>query len=219
MRTELSDRLVDHAVRELRDGRSFPDVLASVLAEAADDLPSPAWEALAATDVAADVERAAGWLVRQLEERWPPADLSALRFGLFPVRGPRPGRTELVVALSGGPHFPDPAWLFDQTWDPVGYAPTPGLRALLPTVADEGDEVRGVVGRGLALAYVVGLVAGAVDAVDAARLLGSRPQLGVAAGFPGDEMILVGVLTAAGLDRTTMARIDQPQPDAPPPSS
>ena len=205
---------MDAGLQALRAGKPFAEIFAEVLALAAEELPSPAWDALAATDVGADVEKATGWLLRQLEERWPPDDLSALRFGLHPVRGPRPGRVELVVALSGGPGFPDPSWLANQTWDPVGYAPTQGLRSLLPLAAEASEDVRAVVREPLALVYVAALAAATLDAVDPSRILGDRPQLGVAAGFVDGELVLIGILTAGGLERT-VERIAGPVPAEP----
>ena len=218
--TDPTESLVDTALEALRAGASFADAYAQVLARAAEQVPSPAWEALGAVDVATDVERATGWLVRQLEERWPPPELSGLRFGLYPVRGPRPGRTELVLAVSGGARFPEAGWEADQPWDPVGYAPTPGLRSLLPLAAEERDEVRAVVGGAVALVYAVGLVVAAIDGADASRVLGNRPHLGVAAGFPDGDLVLVGVVTPAGLDRSSMDRMvrPEPHPSTPPPS-
>ena len=209
---------MDAALSELRAGKPFPEVVAGFLAAAAEEMPSPAWEALGATDLAADVKSATTWLARQFQERWPPPDLSGLRFGLYPVRGPRPGRVELVLALSGGSRYPDADWLSDLPWDPVGYAPTPGLRSLLPLAADAADDVRAVVREPLALVYAVGLVAATFDAVEVAGVVGDRPQLGVVAGFPDGDLVVVGVLTAGGLDRA-MERVPRPAPPEEPPAA
>ena len=215
MSTDLTDRILDAALASVRAARPLPEVLGEVVAMAAADAPSPAWDAIAATDTAADVAKAVPWFVRQFEERPPPDDLAGIWFGLYVVRGNSPGRFEAMAALSGGPGFPDPGWLADQTWEAAGYIPAPGLRALMPLAAAEDGDVRAIVGGPVVLAYTVALVAAVVEG-GAAAALGKRPQLGVAVGVPDGETIVLGVLTTTSLDTSSAGRVKPVEADAPP---
>lgn len=205
MTTDLAVQLVDEATALVRSGEPFKTVHERVVALGAEGLPSPAWDDIAALDVGADVERTCAWLLRQIDERPPPDDLSGVWFGLYEVRGAVPGRFEAVAAVTGAPGFPDPDWLKGRNWEPPGYAPTTGLRSLLPLAFAGGPEVRGLVASAVVLAYGLGFTAAVVDAVDRAKLLAGRPELAVATGFADGNVALVGVLTPAGLDRSRLA--------------
>lgn len=205
MSTDLAVRLVDEATALVRAGEPFQAVFDRVVALAAEEQPSPVWEAIGAVDVAVDVDGTTAWLLRQFEARPPPDDLSALWLGLYEVRGPGPGRTEVFTAVSGGPGFPDPDWLAGRDWEPPGYAPAPGLRSLLPLAVAGGPEVTELVRSAVVLTYALGLTAAALDAVDPALVLAGRPALGVATGFSDGNVALVGILSATGLDRSRLA--------------
>ena len=210
MTSDSHARLLDAAVGALRSGKPCADLVGEVVGLAAAEAPSPVWDAIAATDIAADVARTRPWFLRQFEERPPPADLTGLWFGLYVVRGAGPGRTEATVALSGGPGFPDPAWLTNQTWEVAGYLPTAGLRGLLPLAAAEEPEVRALVAGPVVFAYSMALAAAVVDDPGASVILGDRPQLGVVVGLPGGDTVVAGVLTAGGFDRSGAHRVETP---------
>ena len=205
MTTDLAVQIVDEATASVRAGQPFQAVFDRVVALASEGLPSPAWDAIGSVDLAADVQRTTTWLLRQLDDRPPPEDLSALWFGLHEVRGPGPGRAEAVIAVSGGPGFPDPEWLKKKNWDPPGYVPAAGLRSMLPLSVPGGSEVRHLVGSAIVLSYGLGFTAAVVDGLDPARLLGGRPELGIATGFSDGNVALVGILTSSGLDRSRLA--------------
>ena len=218
MSSDLDARLLDTALASIRAGKPFADVFGEVLGLAAAEMPSPAWDALAATDTATDVAKAIDWVQRQFEERPQPDDMSWLWFGLYVVRSISPGRLDAMVGLSGGPGIPEPDWTITRTWDAAGYAPGPGLRALLSLVADEEPDLRALVAGPVVFAYSLALVAAILDTVGV-QLLGGRPQLGVVVGVPEGEMVELGVLTPAGLDRSGLRRLESAGPadqDAPP---
>lgn len=216
MTSDSPARLLDAAVAAVRAGTPFAGVVEEVVGLAAAEAPSPAWDAIAATDTAADVARTRPWFLRQFEERPPPEDLAGLSFGLYVVRGAGPGRTEATLALGGGPGFPDPAWSSNQTWEVAGYLPAPGLRALLPLAASESPEMRALVAGPVVFAYSMALAAAVVDAPGTAAILAARPQLGVVVGHPEGEAVVLGVLTAAGFDRSRAGRLEAaPAEDAP----
>lgn len=198
----VAERLVLAALEPVRAGDSFRAAFDAAIAAGAEELPSPAWEAVAAADVDADVAASTPWLLRQIENRPPPDDMTAVWFGLHEVRGSGPGRVETFVAVNGGSGFPDPDWLTARSWDPPGYAPTPGLRSLLPATVDADPAVRQAVRTGLVLAYGVGFAAAVIESVDPAQLLGGRAHLEVTTGFADGDVLLVGRLTPSGLDRT-----------------
>lgn len=109
-----------------------------------------------------------------------------------------------MVEVSGGPGFPhDPDWLFKQDWYPRGYAPTPGLRSLLAIGYASGHFE--LVSHPVVLVYTISMVLDFLDAVDPRLVLDGRDQLGVAAGFHDGDIAQLGVLTPAGLDRSTLA--------------
>jgi len=215
MSSDLHDRILDAAVASVRAGNPLADVLAEVVALAAAEAPSPAWEAIAAVDTAADVAKAVPWFVRQFEERPAPDDLAGIWFGMYVVRGNSPGRTEAATALSGGPGFPDAGWLADQNWDAAGYVPAAGLRSLMPLAAAEEPDVRAIVAGPVVFAYTLALAAELVDGGGAA-VLGERSQLGVVVGVPDAGTVVLGVLTPGGLDRSTAARVEPVEADAAP---
>ena len=155
---------------------------------------------------------ASPWLARQFELRPMADDITGLWFGLYQVRGAVPGKLEAVVNLSGGTGFPDPAWPSGRTWETAGYAPAPGLRSILPLTAEEAPETRALVAGPVVFAYSLGLVAALVDALDPAAALGAKHQLGVVIGDPEGESVVLGVLTAGGLDRSGVARVERPAP-------
>lgn len=204
MSTDLARHIVEEASALVRSAAPFRAVVDRVVELGGEAMPSPVWEAIAAVDVDTDVERAAAWLLRQMEHRPPPDDLSGLWFGLYEVRGAGPGRTEAVLAASGGAGFPDEGWLSKLPWDAAGYAPTPGLRSLLPLAATADEDLRWLVGYAVVFAYTLGLTAAVLDSVDAASLLGDRKRLGIAAGFHDGDIALVGVLTPDGFDRSDL---------------
>ena len=212
MSTDLDTRIIDAVVAALAAGKPFADVVAEAVAMAEAEAPSEAWDAITALDTAADVASASPWLARQFETRPMPDDITGLWFGLYQVRGSVPGRFEAVVNLSGGTGYPDPAWPSGRTWETAGYAPAAGLRALLPLTADTPSEVRAVSTGPVVLAYSLALVAALVDTLDPAATLGGREQLGVVVGEPEGESVVLGVLTAGGLDRTKAARVERPAP-------
>lgn len=216
MSADLHARLLDAAVASTRAGTPFADVVREVIAAAAAEVPSPVWDDLAATDTAIDVAGARPWLLRQFEERPLPDGLSSLWFGLYVVRSSSPGRLDAMVGLSGGPGLPEPGWTSNRTWDAAGYAPAPGLRALLPLTPTEEVDVRGLVAGPVVFAYSLGLVAAVLDAATAARILDGRPPLRVIVGVPDGQAVDLGVLTADGLDRSSAARVEPAQADAPP---
>lgn len=216
MLADLPARLLDAAVASTRAGNAFADVVGEVIASAAAEVPSPVWDDLAATDTAADVAGARPWLLRQFEERPLPDGLTSLWFGLYVVRSSSPGRFEAMVGLSGGPGLPEPGWTSNRTWDAAGYAPAPGLRALLPLTPTEEVDVRGLVAGPVVFAYSLCLVAAVLDAPTAAQILGGRPQLGVIVGVPDGDSVDLGILTTEGLDRSSAARTKPTPADAPP---
>ncbi|MGI8685171.1 MAG: hypothetical protein ACR2MO_08815 [Acidimicrobiales bacterium] len=215
MSSDLHDRILDAAVASVRAGNPLADVLAEVVALAAAEAPSPAWEAIAAIDTAADMTKALPWFVRQFEERPAPDDLAGIWFGMYVVRGNSPGRTEAATALSGGPGFPDAGWLADHNWDAAGYVPAAGLRSLMPLAAAEEPDVRAIVAGPVVFAYTLALAAELVDGGGAA-VLGERSQLGVVVGVPDAGTVVLGVLTPGGLDRSTAARVEPAEADAAP---
>ncbi|MGH9177747.1 MAG: hypothetical protein ACRD0N_04240 [Acidimicrobiales bacterium] len=198
---DLAEQLVLAALEPLRAGASFRAAFDAAVAVGAVELPSPVWEVVGATDVDADVSASTPWLLRQVENRPPPDDMTAIWFGLHEVRGSGPGRVETFVAVNGGAGFPDPGWLEAHSWDPPGYAPTPGLRSLLPATVDADPGVRRAVRTGLVLAYGAGYAAAVIEAVGPAHLLAGRDQLEITTGFADGDVLLVGRLTPSGLDR------------------
>lgn len=214
MSADLHARLLDAALASTRAGKPFADVVGEVIGLAAAEQPSPVWDALAATDTAADVAGARPWLVRQFEERPTPGDLASLWFGLYVVRSSSPGRLDAMVGLSGGPGLPEPGWTSSRSWDAAGYAPAPGLRALLALAVDEESEVRATVPGPIVFAYSLGLVAAVLDAGPAAQVLGDHPQLQVIVGVPDGATVELGVLTADGFDRSGLHRLEPAAGDA-----
>ena len=215
MSSDLHDHILDAAVASVRAGDPLTEILDQTVSLASAEVPAPAWEAIAATDTATDVAKGSSWFLRQFEERPPPDDLAGILFGLYVVRSNSPGRTEAAAALSGGPGFPDPAWLDDQNWEVAGYIPAPGLRALLPLAAAESPDVRAVVAGPVVFAYTLGLVAAVVDA-GGASAQGARPQLGVVVGVPDGETVVLGTLVSGGLDTSAAGRVEPSHADAPP---
>jgi hypothetical protein len=63
--------------------------------------------------------------------------------------------------------------------------------------------VRSRVAYAVVFVCALGLVAATLDASDPLQLLGGRHQLGIAVGHHDGDMTLLGVLNAAGLDRST----------------
>lgn len=208
MSSDLHSRLLDVATASVRAGQPFAAVVGEVVGLAATDMPSPTWEAIAGTDTAADVAKATPWLLRQFDERPPPADLSGLWCGLYVVRSSSPGRIDAMVAMSGGPGYPDPGWSSSQAWEAAGYVPAPGLRALLSLAAEEEPDVRAVVAGPVVFAYSLALVAAILDDVGSALLVGGLAQLGVVVGVPKAETVVLGVVTPDGLDRTDAHRVE-----------
>lgn len=218
MSSDLDARLLDAALASIRAGKPFADVFGEVLGLAGTEMPSPAWDALAATDTATDVAKGTAWVQRQFEERPQPDDMTWLWFGLYMVRSASPGRLDAMVGLSGGPAIPEPDWTITRSWDAAGYAPGPGLRALLSLAAGEEPDLRAVVAGPVVFAYSLALVAAILDCVGV-QLLDGRPQLGVVVGVPGGQTVELGLLTPAGLDRSGVRRLEPAGPadqDAPP---
>ena len=215
MSTDLDARLLHATLAAVKAGKPFADVVGEVLGLAAAERPSPAWDTLAATDTAADVAKAIPWLLRQFEERPLPDDLSWLWFGLYVVRSSSPGRLDAMVGLSGGAALPEPGWTSNRTWDAAGYAPAPGLRAVLPLASAEDADVRAVVAGPVVFAYSLALVAAMLDGAGAAQVLGARPQLEVVVGVPDGETVVLGVLTPDGLDRSGLHRVEATAPEMP----
>jgi len=213
MSSDLHDRILDAALASVMAGQSLADVLAEVVALAAAEAPSPVWEAIAAVDTGADVAKAVPWFVRQFEERPAPDDLAGIWFGIYVVRGNSAGRTEAATALSGGSGFPDAGSLADQSWEAAGYVPAAGLRSLMPLAAAEEPDVRAIVAGPVVFAYTLGLAAAMAEG-GAEAALGGRPQLGVVVGVPDAVTVVLGVLTAAGLDRSSAARVQPADADA-----
>lgn len=220
MSTDLDARLLDAALASIRSGKPFADVVGEVIGLAAAAMASPVWDALAATDTATDVAKAIPWLLRQFEERPVPDDLASLWFGLYVVRSVSPGRLDAMVGLSGGPGRPEPDWTITRTWDAAGYAPAPGLRALLALAAAEEADLRAVVAGPVVFAYSLGLVAAMLDGTDAAQILPGRPHVEVVVGVPEGAAVVLGVLTPEGLDRSGLCRIElaTPSGEAAPPA-
>ena len=212
MADDLHDRILDAAVAAVAAGKPVADVVSEATGLAAAEVPAPAWDAIAALDTAADVAKASPWLARQFEARPMADDITGLWFGLYQVRGSVPGMFEAFVNLSGGAGFPDPAWPSGRTWETAGYAPAPGLRSLLPLTAGEEPEARALATGPVVFAYALGLVAALVDTLDPAAALGDKPQLGVVVGDPEGDSVVLGVLSATGLDRSTAARVERPAP-------
>ena len=215
MASDLHNRILDAAVAAVAAGKALADVVGEATSLASAGAASEAWDAIAAVDSAADVASASPWLARQFETRPMPDDITGLWFGLYQVRGSAPGRFEAFVNLSGGTGYPDPAWPTGRTWETAGYAPAPGLRSILPLTADTPPEVRAVAGP-VVFAYSLALVAALVDTLDPAGALGAKDQLGVVVGEPEGESVVLGVLTAGGLDRSGTARVERPAPDEEP---
>lgn len=214
MADDLTDRILDAALAAVAAGKPMADVVGEVTGLAAAEAPSPAWDTIAALDPAADVAKASPWLARQFETRPMADDITGLWFGLYQVRAAVPGMFEAFVNLSGGTRFPDPAWPAGRTWETAGYAPAPGLRSILPLTGGTPPEVRAVVAGPVVFAYSLALVATLVDGLDPAAALGTKEQLGLVVGDPEGESVVLGVLTAGGLDRSTAARVERPVPAA-----
>lgn len=219
MADDLASRILDAAVAAVAAGKPLADVVGEATSLAAADVPSPAWDTIAALDTAADVTKASPWLARQFELRPMADDITGVWFGLYQVRGAVPGRAEAFVNLSGGSGFPDPAWPTGRTWETAGYAPAPGLRSILPLTAEESPEARALVAGPVVFAYSLALVAALLDTLDAAAALGTKDQLGVVVGDPEGESVVLGVLTAGGLDRSGAARVERPAPEAEEPAA
>lgn len=215
MTSDRHSRLLDAAMASVQAGLTLAAVVGEVVGLASAEAPSPVWDAIRASDTAADVAKATPWLLRQFEERPLPEDLSWLWFGLYVVRSASPGRTDAMVALSGGPGLPEPGWRSNRTWDAAGYAPAPALRALMPLAADEEAEVRALVAGPVVFAYSLALVADILDVVGPG-ILGGRTQLDVVVGVPDAETVVLGVLTPAGLDRSGLRRVDPAGAESPP---
>ncbi len=201
---ELGVVLVENAMRLAKEGQSFDSILNEVTTMADGSLPSPAWDTIKEIDRRADVGELSEWIPRKLTEN-APDDLSGLWFGLYEVGGSdRHARTaEAVLEISGGPgFFDDPNWLDKQSWYPGGYAPTPGLRSLLPIGESAGAAVSEVVSYAIVFAYAVGLVITVFEEANPVTILGDRPSFGVAAGFHDGDIARLGVLTTSGFSRS-----------------
>lgn len=202
---DLGSAMVDQALRSAKGGDSFEAILVRTLTAVEQARPSEVWSAIGDIDYLADVRALVDWIPAKLAED-PPDDLSALWFGLYEVAGPDLSResTEAVLAVSGGPGYPNPDWLDDQTWYPGGYAPTPGLRSILPIAASGGSEIFSLASYVVVFSYVLGLVVTALGQVDRTRVLRRWARLGIAAGFHDGDIVDVGILTRTGFDRSNM---------------
>jgi hypothetical protein len=198
---------VERAIELLSKGQSFDDIMDDTLRIADAARPSPIWSTIASVDRNADVRALGSWSLDKLSEHPTPSRLTGLWFGLYEVSRDDeayPTGAEAVLELSGGPGFPDdPDWLFTQDWYPGGYAPTPGLRSLLSIAASSEDHFK-LVRYAIVLTYSLGLVAAALDAIDPSQVLRGADQLGIAVGFHDGDIAQLGVLSASGLDRSSL---------------
>ena len=202
--SELGGVLVEHAMRLAKDGQSFDSLLNQIVTMADDSLPSPIWNTIKEVDRRSDVGAFNEWISRKLTED-APDHLSGLWFGLYEVGGGdrHPRTEEAVLEVSGGPgFFDDPDWLDKQSWYPGGYAPTAGLRSLLPIGESGGEAVSEVVSYAIVFTYAVGLVLTALEEADLGQIILGRPKLGVAAGFHDGDIARLGVLTSSGFNRS-----------------
>lgn len=120
-----------------------------------------------------------------------------------------------MVGLSGGAALPEPGWTSNRAWDAAGYAPSPGLRAVLALASAEDADVRATIAGPVVFAYSLALVAAMLDGAGTDQVLGSRPRLEVVVGVPDGEAVVLGVLTPDGLDRSGLQRLEAATPEAP----
>ena len=203
----LPSQVVERAVELVSRGRPFDEIMGDVLGIVDGARPSPIWSTIASVDRSADVSALGSWTVDKVSQHPTPSRLTGLWFGLYEV-GPDdeeyPTGAEAVLELSGGQGFPDdPDWLFKQDWHPGGYAPTSGLRSLLSIAASSDDHFE-IVSYAVVLAYSLGLVSAMLDTTDPSQVLRGADQLGIAVGFHDGDIALLGVLSASGLDRSSM---------------
>lgn len=202
---EIGVRLVEKGIHLVRSKEPFDVVLGEIIGSGRESMPSTAWAALAGTDLERDVDALNPWLVQMMTGA--PRHIDAIWFGLYEdtERELRASTTRTVLELSGGAGFADGSdWLFKQDWYPGVPAPTPGLGDLLARAGSEDQEVRSLIAYAVVFVYALGLVAATLDASDPVQLLGDRQRLGIAVGHHDGDIAVLGVLDAAGLDRSTI---------------
>jgi hypothetical protein len=197
---ETAGRLVELSLDLTKAGSTANEIFGKVLQLAADEIPSPTWETIGEVDLSGDIDATTAWLVDELVSN-PPTNLSGLWFGLYEVQSPA-GGTEAVIMVTGGPDFPDPEWLFNQDWEPDEYAPTPGLRSIIPLAESFDPDTQWLVSYAIVFAYVLALASGVCESPNRLQILGTHSRLAIAAGHHDGDIALMGVLRAEGLDRT-----------------
>ena len=139
--------------------------------------PSEFWELMEPVQVEQDAA-AAEHSIRQLtSEHPPPSDLSAVWFGLYEI-GDHPNDVESVVELSGGPGFPDPDWLYRQTWHPRAVRHAGARPDGPPLRAPSATACFSLVTYSLTFAYSLALTCELINGRTGTLLLDDHDQLG-----------------------------------------
>lgn len=203
---DLASAVVERALDDVRARRPLADVFSRALDLLDSSRPAPLWRQLRATDTATDLQ-ATEVVVRGLvRASLPPPGLSGLWFGLHEIAELDDlSDVQPVISLTGGTTFPDDDWLFDQDWSPSEFLPTPVLRGLASGASvDDDPDLAWLVTYALTFAYAVGLVAEVLRGDAGGALLGDRASLAVAVGFHDGDIVLLGSLSADGLDTADM---------------
>jgi hypothetical protein len=113
-----------------------------------------------------------------------------------------PGRGVSDLYIAGSAHYPSDDWVSDQDWEPTGrYAHSPA-QAEMYRLAAEGSEVLGIVDYVLTFAHAAATVNDSIDQTESDLSLGGAQRRGIAVGHDSGDALLLGELTARGLDRS-----------------
>lgn len=199
---ECAHEVVNLTGRLVQQGQSLQVVHRAVVNHAAVALPAPCWDAIADIDTATDVDYVTDWLTTYLASVEKPENWSGLWFGLYETDNAQ-GTTEAVLEVEGNVGFPhDQEWLFNSLWDFAGYAPTPGLRRLIPIAAQEPYLLQDFVSYAVVLTYTMALTADVIDRVSPSTLLEGRSLMGIATGFHNGDITMIGTVYPTGFVRS-----------------